>query len=180
MYQKRLFTHEQIEKIDQLINDGMVMQISSVISNLTPEQEAEIQNIVDEIVPKEMPDFTSKVEEKWRGVNITSPEQEAQMQKEMEEEFKEWEAQSLKNQLPAETPEEKKAREEKEKENQAKADEKALKEAEKTKIKEEKDAEKAAKEAEKAAKKVKDLEDSNKTNVTNTDLESLNSELDKQ
>ena len=83
---RRLFTIEQIDKMEKLAKIGRYQDIVSCIAAIDPEQEQEIQGVIDRNISKTNA-FESKVMEKYRGVDINTPELEAEIQKELEVEW---------------------------------------------------------------------------------------------
>lgn len=87
-----LFTNEEKKYIKQMYQRGDISALTAVIEEMTPEKEIELQKIHDILKPI-TDDYTSKVRDKYFKDNPDgpqTPEQEAELQSEMNNEFAEY------------------------------------------------------------------------------------------
>ena len=83
-----IFTQEEKIDIRKLVSSGHSTEITCIISTMTKEKEIEIQKIMDHVRPKEE-GFISKVRDKYKSKTPETPEEEIEMQKELDDEFRE-------------------------------------------------------------------------------------------
>lgn len=105
-YNRDLFTLEEQNYIQRALDTGIYDHLSVCIYNLDPQKEKELQNILDS-VRNDSTGFDSEVQKKYRGVLIESPEQEAQIQRELTAEFQAWKDKKVKKQVVNDVKEEK-------------------------------------------------------------------------
>ncbi len=145
--QKGIFTREELTLIEQLLQRGDYKHIMSSLMNITPEQEIEIQRIIN-LVAQKSEGFESSVRKQMTKKlpnGPQTPEEEAKWDRRLQTEYKEWlEAQEEKGKKIKESLE-KPVKEKKAKKAEKKAKEKAEKEEKKKEAKEEKNDKKANK-----------------------------------
>lgn len=83
-----VFTPKENEHLARLINAGMWQHLATVVV-INPEKEVELEKIVAFLKPQDI-GFESSVAKEYLGVDIKTPEQEAEVQAKLEAEFKGW------------------------------------------------------------------------------------------
>jgi hypothetical protein len=89
---KLLFTAEELKTVESLLNSGQSKHIMSALINVDPEKEAELQRIMNKMNPID-DGFESEVRKKMNKKlpnGPQSPEEEAQWNKLLQEEYSQW------------------------------------------------------------------------------------------
>lgn len=90
---ERVFTEEERAKMQKLIDTGHYQDLSSALTSgsLTPEREAALQEIVDQVRPSSE-GFVSQYKDEGAKDPGLSPEREAEIQEKLIKEFSDWQA----------------------------------------------------------------------------------------